>query len=46
MTIALLTSLWLKFNDMSLFKMCVGVGTQTSNLKIFDPKGSSPFGVY
>ena len=42
MTIALLTSPWFKCNDMSLFKMCVIVCTQTYNLKIFDPKDQVP----
>jgi len=46
MIIAMLTSPWLKFSDMPLFTMCVVVCTQTSNFDIFDPKGSSPFGVY
>ena len=34
----MLKSPWLKFNDMSLFMVCVIVCTQTSNLDIFDPK--------
>jgi len=46
MTIAMLTSPWLKFSYVSLFTICAVVCTQTSNFDIFDPKGSSPFGVY
>jgi hypothetical protein len=46
MTITMLTSSWLKFSDMSLFRVCVVVCTQTSNFNIFDPKRWSPFDVY